>query len=619
MIQDITEVNIVDRDGIINAIETGKSYRASAATLMNAESSRSHSILSILVNQHNSSTGRQRKGKIFLVDLAGSEKISKTGAQGLRLEEAKNINKSLTALGMVINGLCDGSPHVPYRDSKLTRILQDSLGGNSKTTLIICCASESRHGQETVTTLRFGERAKRIKNNAKINEEMGIPELKHALNLAKADIEQLTGKLKQYEGGIVTSLPFSSSSSSPNPSSTCTVQEENENEEEEKEKENEAREEREALARENGLRVVELEEQLESQRQLLKKETEEKLLVIAQSEVLNLSIVSLEEKLVEMETMVNEKEAAVVSSESPVEDLAVDLSTTLSSDDGTEEVEKEEGTNIDMIREESLQLQAHMSSEIEALESSLISRERETKYAKAAAAEYADKYARLKDEHDSHIQRVIEKLAHEQHVRIDTEDKLEAVQQQLWALQPTKGGGLFDKFMKGLDATPKKLSKRERELTVEKEDLNSIIFQLNAAIETTRISHRIVIDTKESVTRTLLQKNVTLRQERDTLLSRVDDLTTTVDQLTSLLRDVQQRRHEPTPTGGNTNPQCHGDSLGNGSSGQGFSSTTLTSLRGGGHGQHTINVSSSVAIKGGGGGRMSRSNSAATGPGQEHE
>lgn len=611
MIQDITEVNIVDREGIINAIETGKSYRASAATLMNAESSRSHSILSILINQHNSSTGRQRKGKIFLVDLAGSEKISKTGAQGLRLEEAKNINKSLTALGMVINALCDGSSHVPYRDSKLTRILQDSLGGNSKTTLIICCASESRHGQETVTTLRFGERAKRIKNNAKINEEMGIPELKQALSLAKADIEQLTNKLKQYESGVVTSFPFSTPPNSPSSSGTV-VEEHIDNIQEEKEKKE--REDREEQARENALRVVELEEELDRERELLRKETEEKLLVIAKSEVLNLSIVALEEKLVEMESKVHEP--AVVSAESPggeLTDLEVDMSSTRSSDVGGEEEER--GANIEEIREESRKLQANMSSEIEALESSLISRERETKSAKAAALEYADKYARMKDEHDEQIQRVIEKLAHEQHVRIDTEDKLEAVQQQLWALQPTKGGGILGKLMKGLDATPKKMSKRERDLMVEIEDLNSTIFQLNAAIETTKISHRIVIDTKESVTRALLQKNVTITQERDTLLSRVDDLTATVGQLTSLLRDVQQRRHLPASASAHgTDP--HATTL-TGSSSQGFSSTTCTSLRGGGHGHHTINVSSSVAIKGGG--RMSRSNSAAPHPDFDQE
>jgi kinesin family member 5 len=169
VIQDVTEVFCVDRDSILRVIETGKAHRASAPTLMNAESSRSHSILSILVTQKIESTGRHRKGKLFLVDLAGSEKVSKTGAKGARLEEAKNINRSLTTLGMVINALCDGSPHIPYRDSKLSRLLQDSLGGNSKTTLIICCASEDRHCSETLSTLRFGERAKKIKNHAQVS------------------------------------------------------------------------------------------------------------------------------------------------------------------------------------------------------------------------------------------------------------------------------------------------------------------------------------------------------------------------------------------------------------------------------------------------------------------
>jgi hypothetical protein len=129
----------------------------------------------------------------------------------VRLDEAKNINKSLTTLGMVINALCDGLSHVPYRDSKLTRILQDSLGGNSKTTLIICCASESRHVSETVSTLRFGERAKKILNKAVVNEELGVPELKLLLQSAKKEIQAL----KQQLGSS-----FAPASSSPLPTVT---------------------------------------------------------------------------------------------------------------------------------------------------------------------------------------------------------------------------------------------------------------------------------------------------------------------------------------------------------------------------------------------------------------
>lgn len=96
-----------------------------------------------------------------MVDLAGSERISKTGAAGETLTEAKNINKSLTALGLVINALTEGkSTHIPYRDSKLTRILQESLGGNSKTSLIITCSPSIFNEAETISTLRFGQRAK---------------------------------------------------------------------------------------------------------------------------------------------------------------------------------------------------------------------------------------------------------------------------------------------------------------------------------------------------------------------------------------------------------------------------------------------------------------------------
>lgn len=125
----------------------------------------------------------QKSGKFYLVDLAGSEKISKTGAAGKRLDEAKTINLSLTTLGMVIFALTEKkSTHVPYRDSKLTRVLQDSLGGNSKTTLIVTCSPSPYNESETIGTLRFGIRAKSIKNRPKINREYTIPELKAMIN-----------------------------------------------------------------------------------------------------------------------------------------------------------------------------------------------------------------------------------------------------------------------------------------------------------------------------------------------------------------------------------------------------------------------------------------------------
>ena len=126
----------------------------------------------------------------MLGDLAGSERIKKTQVRGVRLDEAKMINRSLTTLGMVINSLTDGSKHVPYRDSKLTRVLQESLGGNSRTALIVCCAPERDHGQETISTLRFGERASRIKNKIVRNEELSVSELKEV----RTDTFERTGR-----------------------------------------------------------------------------------------------------------------------------------------------------------------------------------------------------------------------------------------------------------------------------------------------------------------------------------------------------------------------------------------------------------------------------------------
>lgn len=113
-------------------------------------------------------------GKLNLVDLAGSESVWVTGATGKRLEESKNINQSLSCLGNVIAALTDSKPrsHIPYRDSKLTRLLKDSLGGNCKTTMIVMVSPAPEAFSETLSTLKFATRAKKIKNDAKINEDV---------------------------------------------------------------------------------------------------------------------------------------------------------------------------------------------------------------------------------------------------------------------------------------------------------------------------------------------------------------------------------------------------------------------------------------------------------------
>lgn len=178
-VKGLSELYVQSADEVYEIMRIGGEARKVASTNMNQESSRSHSIFVINVEQENRETKSKKSGTLFLVDLAGSEKVGKTGASGQTLEEAKKINKSLSALGMVINALTDGkSSHVPYRDSKLTRILQESLGGNSRTTLIICCSPSSYNDQETLSTLRFGTRAKAIKNKAKVNAEISPAELK---------------------------------------------------------------------------------------------------------------------------------------------------------------------------------------------------------------------------------------------------------------------------------------------------------------------------------------------------------------------------------------------------------------------------------------------------------
>uniref|UniRef100_A0A8C5FWM8 Kinesin-like protein n=1 Tax=Gadus morhua TaxID=8049 RepID=A0A8C5FWM8_GADMO len=168
-----TERFVTSPEEVMDVIDQGKSNRHVAVTNMNEHSSRSHSIFLINIKQEHVETEQKICGKLYLVDLAGSEKVSKTGAEGAVLDEAKNINRSLSALGNVISALAEGTKtHVPYRDSKMTRILQDSLGGNCRTTMFICCSPSSYNDVETKSTLMFGQRAKTIRNTASVNLEL---------------------------------------------------------------------------------------------------------------------------------------------------------------------------------------------------------------------------------------------------------------------------------------------------------------------------------------------------------------------------------------------------------------------------------------------------------------
>ncbi|KAG9510535.1 hypothetical protein GZH46_00923, partial [Fragariocoptes setiger] len=188
---------------VLQVIEEGKANRHIAVTNMNEHSSRSHSVFLIDVKQENLDNQKTRTGRLYLVDLAGSEKVSKTGAEGMVLDEAKNINKSLSALGNVISALADGNKsHIPYRDSKLTRILQESLGGNSRTTIIICGSPASFNEMETKSTLDFGRRAKTIKNTVIVNEILTAEEWKRRYEKEREKAGRLRSQLSKIENEL---------------------------------------------------------------------------------------------------------------------------------------------------------------------------------------------------------------------------------------------------------------------------------------------------------------------------------------------------------------------------------------------------------------------------------
>ncbi|KAM0021520.1 putative plus-end-directed kinesin ATPase [Helianthus debilis subsp. tardiflorus] len=175
LVRGLEEEIVTSASEIFTLLERGSAKRRTAETLLNKQSSRSHSLFSITIHiKESTPEGEEliKCGKLNLVDLAGSENISRSGAREGRAREAGEINKSLLTLGRVINALVEHLGHIPYRDSKLTRLLRDSLGGRTKTCIIATVSPAVHCLEETLSTLDYAHRAKNIKNKPEVNQKM---------------------------------------------------------------------------------------------------------------------------------------------------------------------------------------------------------------------------------------------------------------------------------------------------------------------------------------------------------------------------------------------------------------------------------------------------------------
>ncbi|XP_075777289.1 kinesin-like protein KIF13A isoform X6 [Pelodiscus sinensis] len=201
----LSQLAVTNFEDIESLMSEGNKSRTVAATNMNEESSRSHAVFNIVVTQTlydlQSGNSGEKVSKVSLVDLAGSERVSKTGAAGERLKEGSNINKSLSTLGLVISSLADQAAgkgknkFVPYRDSVLTWLLKDNLGGNSQTAMIATISPAADNYEETLSTLRYADRAKRIVNHAVVNEDPNA----RVIRELREEVEKLKEQLSQAE------------------------------------------------------------------------------------------------------------------------------------------------------------------------------------------------------------------------------------------------------------------------------------------------------------------------------------------------------------------------------------------------------------------------------------
>uniref|UniRef100_W5U7P9 Kinesin-like protein KIF11 n=1 Tax=Ictalurus punctatus TaxID=7998 RepID=W5U7P9_ICTPU len=226
IVKGLEEITVHNKNEVYQILERGAAKRKTASTLMNAYSSRSHSVFSVTIHMKEMTMEGEelvKIGKLNLVDLAGSENIGRSGAVDKRAREAGNINQSLLTLGRVITALVERGPHVPYRESKLTRILQDSLGGRTKTSIIATVSPASNNLEETLSTLDYANRAKSIMNKPEVNQKLTKRTLikeyteeierlkrdlaatreKHGVYLSAENYESMNSKLMSQEEQII--------------------------------------------------------------------------------------------------------------------------------------------------------------------------------------------------------------------------------------------------------------------------------------------------------------------------------------------------------------------------------------------------------------------------------
>ncbi|XP_077218432.1 kinesin-like protein KIN-14F [Tasmannia lanceolata] len=205
-VPDASLVNVASTSDVIEVMNIGQRNRAVGATALNDRSSRSHSCLTVHVQGRDTTSGVTLHGCMHLVDLAGSERVDKSEVTGERLKEAQHINKSLSALGDVISALAQKSAHVPYRNSKLTQLLQDSLGGQAKTLMFVHVSPEMDAVGETISTLKFAERVATVElGSARLNKESGdVRELKEQIANLKAALARKEGEPEHLQGMMLT-------------------------------------------------------------------------------------------------------------------------------------------------------------------------------------------------------------------------------------------------------------------------------------------------------------------------------------------------------------------------------------------------------------------------------